>query len=72
MPEPVAVWPPQLLCAADQLAERGTAFIFDVLHYRQPARAFALRFDGHVVGLPEPLRACAHRDGLEAGRVSRQ
>jgi nitrite reductase/ring-hydroxylating ferredoxin subunit len=53
---PVAT-PPQLLCAADQLAERGTAFVFDVLHYRQPARAFVLRFDGQVVAY---LNRCLH------------
>lgn len=53
---PVAT-PPQLLCASDQLAERGTAFVFDVLHYRQPARAFVLRFDGQVVAY---LNRCLH------------
>lgn len=53
---PVAI-PPQLLCASDQLAERGTAFVFDVLHYRQPARAFVLRFDGQVVAY---LNRCLH------------
>ena len=49
MLEPAAPLPPQHLCAGDQLAEKGTAFIFDVLHYREPARAFAMRFDGQVV-----------------------
>jgi len=49
--------PPQHLCAGDQLAERGTAFVFDVLHYRQPARAFVLRFDGEVVAY---LNRCLH------------
>ncbi|GAB4560996.1 MAG: Rieske 2Fe-2S domain-containing protein [Rhizobacter sp.] len=53
---PVAT-PPQHLCAGDQLAERGTAFVFDVLHYRQPARAFVLRFDGQVVAY---LNRCLH------------
>ncbi|MBC7995082.1 MAG: Rieske 2Fe-2S domain-containing protein [Rhizobacter sp.] len=53
---PVAT-PPQLLCAGDQLAERGTAFVFDVLHYREPARAFVLRFDGQVVAY---LNRCLH------------
>ena len=38
------------------LAERGQALVFDVLQYGEPVRAFALRFDGQVVGLPEPLR----------------
>ncbi|MEO8151922.1 MAG: Rieske 2Fe-2S domain-containing protein [Rhizobacter sp.] len=49
--------PPQHLCAADQLTERGTALVFDVLHYREPARAFALRFDGQVVAY---LNRCLH------------
>jgi nitrite reductase/ring-hydroxylating ferredoxin subunit len=31
--------------------------VFDVLQWRQPARAFALRFDGRVVGY---LNRCAH------------
>ena len=39
----------QALCRADELAERGRAVAFDVLLWRQPARAFALRFDGRVV-----------------------
>jgi nitrite reductase/ring-hydroxylating ferredoxin subunit len=57
MLEPQAAVPPQLLCASDQLAERGTAFVFDVLHYREPARAFVLRFDGQVVAY---LNRCLH------------
>ena len=31
---------PLRLCASDELAEKGTAFVFDVLHFREPARAF--------------------------------
>ncbi len=31
--------------------------MFDVLHHREPARAFALRFDGQVVAY---LNRCAH------------
>ncbi|MBX3621311.1 MAG: Rieske 2Fe-2S domain-containing protein [Rhizobacter sp.] len=45
------------LCASSELAERGTACVFDVLHFRQPARAFALRFDGQVVAY---LNRCLH------------
>jgi nitrite reductase/ring-hydroxylating ferredoxin subunit len=45
------------LCASDALAERGQALVFDVLQYRQPARAFALRFDGRVVAY---LNRCVH------------
>jgi nitrite reductase/ring-hydroxylating ferredoxin subunit len=45
------------LCASDALAERGQALVFGVLQYRQPARAFALRFDGRVVAY---LNRCVH------------
>ena len=48
---------PQPLCRADELAERGLAVAFDVLLWRQPARGFALRFDGQVVAY---LNRCAH------------
>jgi nitrite reductase/ring-hydroxylating ferredoxin subunit len=48
---------PQRLCAGEQLADRGRALVFDVLHYREPARAFALRFDGRVVAY---LNRCVH------------
>lgn len=47
----------QHLCASAELAERGEAIVFDVLQYRQPARAFALRIDGRVVAY---LNRCAH------------
>lgn len=45
------------LCAAQALAERGQAWVFDVMHAQQPARAFVLRFDGQVVGY---LNRCVH------------
>jgi nitrite reductase/ring-hydroxylating ferredoxin subunit len=48
---------PQALCASADLAERGDAVVFDVLQYGQPARAFALRFDGKVVAY---LNRCLH------------
>ena len=48
---------PQRLCAAVELVERGRAIVFDVLHFRAPARAFALRFDGRVVAY---LNRCVH------------
>lgn len=60
MPEPTGPalnLEPQPLCAASDLAERGQAQVFDVQLWRQPARAFALRFDGKVVGY---LNRCAH------------
>jgi nitrite reductase/ring-hydroxylating ferredoxin subunit len=48
---------PLPLCASQELVERGDAFVFDVLHFRQPARAFVLRFDGQVVAY---LNRCVH------------
>ncbi len=45
------------LCASEALAERGTAFVFDVLYFGEPARAFVLRFDSRVVGY---LNRCQH------------
>ena len=47
----------QPLCASAELAERGLGFGFDVLHFRNAARAFALRIDGRVVAY---LNRCAH------------
>jgi nitrite reductase/ring-hydroxylating ferredoxin subunit len=49
--------PRQPLCTSNELEERGRAFVFDVMHFHQPARAFALRFDGRVVAY---LNRCAH------------
>ncbi|HEY9239130.1 MAG TPA: Rieske 2Fe-2S domain-containing protein [Burkholderiaceae bacterium] len=57
MDEPLARPEPLPLCASAELAEKGTAFVFDVLHFREPARAFVLRFDGQVVGY---LNRCLH------------
>ena len=48
---------PQRLCGSDELVERGVAFIFDVLHFREPARGFVLRFDGQVAAY---LNRCLH------------
>ena len=48
---------PQRLCRSDELVERGDAFVFDVLQFRQPARGFALRFEGRVVAY---LNRCLH------------
>lgn len=48
---------PQRLCAVDDLADKGRAVVFDVVHFRAPARAFALRFDGRVVAY---LNRCVH------------
>lgn len=45
------------LCASADLAERGKAVAFHVMLWGQPARAFALRFEGQVVAY---LNRCAH------------
>ena len=57
MPDESTLAEPQTLCASAALKERGTAFVFDVLHFREPARAFVLRFDSRVVGY---LNRCLH------------
>ena len=57
MPDPTPPVEPLALCASDELVERGDAVVFDVLHFREPARAFALRFDGRVVAY---LNRCLH------------
>lgn len=49
--------PPERICAAAELAERGRAIVWDVLVWGRPARAFALRFDGKVVAY---LNRCLH------------
>lgn len=53
----VAPLAPQRLCAGAELAEKGRAVLFEVMHYREPARAFALRFEGRVVAY---LNRCVH------------
>jgi nitrite reductase/ring-hydroxylating ferredoxin subunit len=53
MDEPQA----QFLCRSDELIERGKGVLFDVMLWRQPARAFALRIDGQPVAY---LNRCAH------------
>jgi nitrite reductase/ring-hydroxylating ferredoxin subunit len=57
MPDVSARADEQPLCRADELAERGRGVAFDVLLWRQPARAFALRFHGRVVAY---INRCAH------------
>jgi nitrite reductase/ring-hydroxylating ferredoxin subunit len=54
-PLPLDGWLP--LCASEALVESGKAVVFDVLLWRRPARAFALRFEGRVVAY---LNRCAH------------
>ena len=48
---------PLALCPSEALAERGTAFMFDVQQYGRPERAFALRIDGAPVAF---LNRCVH------------
>ncbi|MBQ0941922.1 Rieske 2Fe-2S domain-containing protein [Ideonella sp. 4Y16] len=45
------------LCPADALVERGRGHVFGVRLWGQPARAFALRFDGRIVAY---VNRCAH------------
>lgn len=45
------------LCPSSELLEKGNAHVFDVLHFREPARAFVLRFDGRLVAY---LNRCLH------------
>ncbi len=45
------------LCASADLVERGRAWVWDVLEYGRPARAFALRFEGSVVAY---MNRCLH------------
>ena len=45
------------LCDGAELAERGRAKVFDLLHLGRPARGFVLRHDGRVVAY---LNRCLH------------
>jgi len=51
------VLPRQHLCASAELEEKGRGFVFDVLHFREPLRAFVLRYEGRVVAY---LNRCVH------------
>ena len=53
----VAAAAPQRLCASAELVEKGRAVLFDVLHFREHARGFALRFEDRVVAY---LNRCVH------------
>lgn len=48
---------PEPLCASADIAERGKGWVWDVLEYGRPARAFALRIDGGVVAY---MNRCLH------------
>ena len=56
-PLPPQVPKPVRLCASAELVEKGAGFDFDVLHFGQPSRAFALRYEGRVVAY---LNRCLH------------
>ncbi len=49
--------PAEHLCAAAAIEERGRAWVWDVLEYGRPARAFALRFDGELRAY---MNRCVH------------
>jgi nitrite reductase/ring-hydroxylating ferredoxin subunit len=59
LPATVTEGPPpeERLCASSDLVERGRAFVWDVMLWGRPARAFALRFDGRPVAY---LNRCVH------------
>lgn len=64
MPEPAGAGTPPPpaddalpLCPGAALAERGRAFVWDVLLWGQPARAFVLRVDGRLVAY---INRCVH------------
>ena len=57
MPTDETTVTPEPVCSSVDLQERGRAFVWDVMQYGQPVRAFALRFDGRVVAY---LNRCAH------------
>jgi nitrite reductase/ring-hydroxylating ferredoxin subunit len=45
------------LCLSVELEEKGRAMVWDVIEWRRPARAFALRFDGQVRAY---MNRCVH------------
>lgn len=55
--ETTATETPEPLCASADLAERGRGWVWDVLEYGRPARAFALRIEGEVVAY---MNRCLH------------
>jgi nitrite reductase/ring-hydroxylating ferredoxin subunit len=48
---------PEPLCASLAIEERGRAWVWDVLQYGQPTRAFVLRFEGTLRAY---VNRCAH------------
>ena len=48
---------PQHLCGSWELEERGKGWVWDVLEYGRPARAFVLRFEGTLRGY---MNRCLH------------
>lgn len=56
MPD-AAPLPRERVCASAELAERGRAFVWDVIQWGQPVRAFVMRFEGRLVAY---LNRCSH------------
>lgn len=56
MPD-AAPLPRERVCASAELAERGRAFVWDVVQWGQPVRAFVMRFEGRLVAY---LNRCSH------------
>ena len=48
---------PLALCHSAELEEKGRAVVWDVMEWRRPARAFALRYDGQVRAY---MNRCSH------------
>ncbi|WP_395695032.1 Rieske (2Fe-2S) protein [Piscinibacter sp.] len=58
MPEDAPVPEARLpLCRSGEIEEGGLAFVWDVLQWGQPARAFVLRWEGQLVAY---LNRCVH------------
>ena len=55
--EPGVPEAPLALCASIELEEKGRAVVWDVVEWRRPARAFALRYDGQVRAY---MNRCSH------------
>jgi hypothetical protein len=46
---------PERLCASVELVEKGKTVLFDLVHFREPARAFALHHGGGGVWLEQAV-----------------
>src|SRR4029450_4745752 len=57
LPEAPPALPPRARCEPAERPHRAPPLFSHVLHFREPARAFVLRFDGQVVAY---LNRCVH------------